>query len=81
MQENLSLNEIKKEWHGTYKAYAIGFVSCLFLTAISFALVSANALSAPLLISFIIALALVQAAVQLRFFLHLGEEAKPRWKN
>lgn len=33
------------------------------------------------LIYTVIALALVQAIVQLLFFLHVGQEAKPRWET
>ena len=39
MSHELSLNEIKKEWHGTLKSYVIGFIASLILTAISFSLV------------------------------------------
>ena len=33
MHDDLSLEEIKKEWHGTLKSYVIGFIASLLLTA------------------------------------------------
>ena len=81
MNEELSLDEIQKEWHGTYHAYLIGFIASLLLTAASFALVVFRLLSGKVLIYTLVGLALAQAVVQLRFFLHLGEEAKPRWER
>ncbi len=76
-----SLKEIQKEWHGSLKAYLIGFFSCLLLTATSFYLVYAQLLSPHLLFYTLIGLALVQAMIQLLFFLHVGQEAKPRWET
>lgn len=78
MTAELSLKEIKKEYHGTLRSYLIGFAASLVLTGISFFLVLAKILSGQGLIYAIIALALVQAVAQLLFFLHLGQEAKPR---
>lgn len=81
MTHELSLNEIKKEYHGTLKAYLIGFAASLVLTTISFVLVITQVLSGYYLIHTIVGLALVQAILQLRFFLHVGQEAKPRWES
>lgn len=81
MRNDLSLQEIQKEWHGTLKAYCIGFVASLLLTAASFLLVAKKWLIGPTLVYVIVALALTQAIVQLLFFLHVGEEAKPRWET
>jgi len=81
MSSELSLNEIKKEWHGTFKAYMIGFFSSLFLTGLSFFLVIERLFSEQNLMYVILALAIVQAIVQLLFFLHVGQEAKPRWES
>lgn len=77
----LSLKRMKKEWHGSLKAYIIGFIASLLLTTISFLLVIAKAVSGPTLAYTIVALALVQALFQLIFFLHVGQEAKPRWET
>jgi len=81
MSDDLSLKEIQKEWHGTMKAYVIGFVVSILLTAASFFLVITRVLSGRALVFTIIGLALVQAIVQLLFFLHVGQEAKPRWET
>ncbi len=78
---DLSLKETKKEWHGTLKAYVVGFVGSIVLTMCSFLLVIARPFSGPLLIYTITGLALAQAIFQLLFFLHLGQEAKPRWES
>jgi len=81
MHTDLSLKEVQKEWHGSYKSYAIGFAASLLLTGTSFALVATKLFSPHILAYTIISLALLQAVCQLRFFLHLGQEAKPRWET
>lgn len=81
MSHDLTLQEIKKEWHGTYRSYLIGFFASLVLTAASFLLVISKMVTGPALVYSIIALALVQAIVQLLFFLHVGHEAKPKWET
>lgn len=81
MHNELSFKEIKKEYHGTFKAYVIGFFGAIIMTAASFFLVISKALSGRSLVYAIVALAIAQAIFQLRFFLHLGQEAKPRWES
>lgn len=81
MHDELSLKEIQKEWHGTLASYAVGFLCSLVLTAASFLIVISKILTGQSLIYSIIGLALIQAIVQLRFFLHVGQEAKPRWET
>lgn len=81
MSTELSLKEIKKEWHGTLKSYVIGFLACLLFTGASFLLVLTKALSREILIYTLIGFAIAQAIVQLLFFLHLGQEEKPRWET
>lgn len=81
MSHELSLKEIQKEWHGTFRSYVIGFTASLLLTAASFFIVITEFFTGHLLIYTIIGLALVQAVFQLLFFLHLGQEAKPRWES
>jgi cytochrome o ubiquinol oxidase operon protein cyoD len=56
-----------------------GFVGCLILTSCSFLLVGKGLLTGWPLRGALAFLALVQAAVQFLFFLHLGREFKPRW--
>ena len=77
----LSLNNIQKEWHGTTKAYVTGFCGSLLLTVLSFSLVITKALSGSVLVYTLVGLGLAQAILQLLFFLHLGQEAKPRWET
>lgn len=77
----LSLQQMKKEWHGTLRAYLIGLVLSLLLTSTSFLLVWLKPFSTGAIFYTILALAVVQAVVQLLFFLHLGQEAKPRWET
>lgn len=81
METELSLPEIKKEYHGTLSAYIVGFISCLVLTGISFSLVVTKALDGDNLLYALALLAIVQAFFQLLCFLHLGQEAKPRWES
>lgn len=81
MHEELSLQQIQEEYHGTLMSYVIGFIASILLTAASFFLVISRMLSGQALIYTIVGLALVQATFQLLFFLHLGKEAKPRWES
>lgn len=81
MHDNLSLKEIQKEWHGTLKSYVIGFIASILLTIASFSLVITKLLKGQSLVYTLIGLAIVQAIIQLRFFLHVGQEAKPRWET
>lgn len=81
MSHELSLREIKKEWHGSYRGYFIGFLASFILTLISFSLVITRALEGSALIYTIVCLAIIQGIVQLIFFLHVGQEPKPRWES
>jgi cytochrome o ubiquinol oxidase operon protein cyoD len=81
MSEELSLKEIQKEWHGTFRSYAMGFIGSLLLTLISFFLVATKLFTTHVTFYIIIGLALLQAAIQMIFFLHVGQEAKPRWET
>jgi cytochrome o ubiquinol oxidase operon protein cyoD len=80
-EHELSLKEIKKEWHGSLRGYLIGFFVSILLTGISFFLVIEKVVTGPALVYIIVSLALLQAIVQLLFFLHVGQEAKPRWET
>lgn len=81
MHHEPSLEQIKKEYHGTLAGYLIGLVASLILTLISFYLVWTRTLELKTLICTIASLAVIQAAVQLRYFMHLGKEEKPRWMS
>lgn len=68
-------------------SYSIGLVLALILTVAAFALVFAHSnggaaiLSRPLVIGAVLVLAMVQLAVQLVFFLHLGRGKDARWNR
>ncbi len=81
MTTEFSLEDAKKQWLGTFRAYAIGFAFCLFLTTVSFALVVLKGFAGFPLVASLLALALLQATVQLRFFLHLGQAHNHRWEK
>lgn len=81
MSTELSLKETQKEWHGTFRSYTIGFLASIILTGLSFFLVITKTLTGPPLIYTIVALAVVQAIFQLLFFLHIGQEPKPKWET
>jgi cytochrome o ubiquinol oxidase subunit IV len=66
---------------GTLKTYVNGFISSVVLTITAYLVITHRLFgSTDWLIAAVIALALIQFMVQLLFFLHLGREAKPRWK-
>lgn len=60
-------------------AYVIGFTISLYLTLFAYFLTTREMLPHLSLMIAIIVLALLQFVVQVVFFLHVGEEAKPRW--
>ena len=63
----------------TIGKYLTGFILSLLLTGVAYALVVGGSTS-PWLLAILGVLALAQMVVQLVFFLHLGEEARPRYK-
>jgi cytochrome o ubiquinol oxidase operon protein cyoD len=71
---------------GLLKSYIIGFILSVVLTLLAYfpILFQVNShqtmFSGDLLILFIVILAFIQMIIQLLFFLHLGQESKPRWK-
>ena len=81
MMTEPNLDEIQKEYHGTFKSYMIGFLTSIVLTLVSFGLVITKLITGRYLVYSIVGLALVQAIVQLLFFLKLGKEDKPRWET
>jgi len=64
---------------GSMQPYIIGFALSLLLTFGSYFLVTSGAFENTVLVTVLIALALLQLIVQLFCFLHLGQEEKPRW--
>lgn len=59
--------------------YVIGFVLCILLTLASYFVLVEKFFSPDITLATIIGLGLVQAFLQLFFFLHLGQEPKPKW--
>lgn len=70
--------------HASYKKpflmYVVGFGLSLLLTFLAYGIVMARTFSSSLTISLIVFFAIIQLFVQLVFFLHLGREARPRWR-
>ena len=71
---------------GLLKSYIIGFILSVVLTLCAYypVLLHVNShhvmFSHELLTWVILTLAFIQLIIQLLFFLHLGQESKPRWK-
>lgn len=63
--------------HGTMKSYVIGFLLSLVFTAIPYYLVVSKSVSGTTLLATILVFAVLQMAVQIFFFLHLGRGPKP----
>lgn len=64
----------------TYKSYLLGFILSILLTFTAYFIVAYQLLVGGLLVLTIVGLAIIQLLVQLILFLHLGQEAGPRWK-
>lgn len=69
----------KEKAHKT-RVYTGGFIACVLLTLVAFGLVHYDLASGGELLAALAILAIAQVCIQLLFFLHIGEEAKPRWK-
>lgn len=80
MDHELNLKQTQKLWHGSFKSYALGLILSFLLTSLSFYLVIEKVFERKILIYTIACLGLVQAFIQLLFFLHLGKEDKPKWE-
>ena len=66
-------------WNYSYKPQFLGFVTSLLLTLAAYRIVTHYELTDFLLILTVSGLAILQALLQLFFFLHLGLEEKPQW--
>jgi cytochrome o ubiquinol oxidase operon protein cyoD len=64
--------------HGSMKTYVQGFVLSVALTLLAYGAVVGHWFSGSAVLAFILVLAVIQLIVQLVFFLHLGDEGKPR---
>lgn len=72
-----SVNEMHP--HGNVKSYVLGFILSIVLTLAAYFLVAREIFHGWPLNLAIIILGIGQTWVQLRLFLHLGEEAWPKW--
>jgi cytochrome o ubiquinol oxidase operon protein cyoD len=72
-------NILKKQLTQT-QSYFAGFVFSIVLTLIPYWIVVNDNLSGDSLLLAIMGYAFLQVVVQMVFFLHLGQESKPRWK-
>lgn len=79
MSHEPDLATIQRHWPQTFKSYLVGFLGSLFLTSLSFWLADRALFARPLLIVSLIFLAVTQAFVQLVYFMHMGQENRPRW--
>lgn len=70
---------MKNQHRYKLSAYMVGFLLSLYLTFTAYYLTVKEVFQPTTLMVAIVALALVQFSVQVIFFLHVGEEAKPRW--
>lgn len=62
------------------KPYIIGFVLSIIMTLLAYWTVESKVYAPAFVVAIVIGLAILQLFVQLYFFLHLGEEMKPRWR-
>src|SRR5205814_6251871 len=66
--------------NATVSSYVTGYIASIALSVMAYLLVRQHASGKTTLVALVVALAMVQFIAQLRFFLHLGREARPRWK-
>ncbi|HSX07069.1 MAG TPA: cytochrome o ubiquinol oxidase subunit IV [Candidatus Saccharimonadia bacterium] len=60
--------------------YIVGFLGSITLTLAAYVLVTRGGTGKGLLVGILATLAVVQFMVQMVFFLHVGDERRPRWK-
>ena len=65
--------------HGSLSSYITGFVLSIILTITPFTIIINKWMNGWVLLWFLVAFAVMQLLVQLVFFLHIGQESKPRW--
>lgn len=71
---------MNREARALLGSYTTGFVLSIGLTLVAYFGVVAHWLSRDWTVFLLLALAVIQFAVQLFFFLHIGRERKPRWR-
>lgn len=68
-------------WNASLKPQFIGFVLSFVLLIAMYRIVTFHHLSNGLLYTTIYGVAILQALIQLVFFMHLGLESKPHWNS
>lgn len=68
-------------WNISFKAPVLGFVLSLLITMTMYRLVTHEHLKGDLLTWTLFGLGVIQALIQLVFFLHVGMESKPHWST
>lgn len=63
------------------RTYVRGFVLSVGLTLVAYFAVVHRSVRGKTLLAGLLALAVIQFFVQMIFFLHIGREAKPRWRR
>ena len=66
-------------WNVSFKPQFLGFVLSIILTVAAYRIVTHHHLTGSTLVLTLVGIGILQAAVQLIFFLHLGLETKPHW--
>lgn len=77
MSKTATAKPTARHGHGTTDSYIIGFILSLEFTLIPYFLVVNKVITGTTLLALIIGIALLQMAIQLLFFLHLGRGPKP----
>lgn len=71
----------KKGEEGSLASYITGFILSIIFTFVAYFAVVGRWMDRFGIIALISVLAIAQALIQLLFFLHLGSETRPRWKQ
>lgn len=67
--------------HGSLKSYLTGFILSLICTLIPYAAVTGEVKPRAVVLLALAIFAILQVMIQLVFFLHLGQEKRPRWQR
>jgi cytochrome o ubiquinol oxidase subunit IV len=80
-KENTIVVSAHHPMKASLRSYTVGFALSLLLTFIPYYITVNNVLRGWDLIVALLLFAVLQLAVQLQFFIHLGHESKPRWSK
>lgn len=79
MSTPVRISEHEPHQASFYK-YLFGFASSVSLTLAAYMLVVRHVFNVELIMALVGVLAIAQLIIQLLFFLHVGQELRPRWK-